>query len=126
MIDRVRVRALRAALKAKLAELGKELELAVDVVGGASFTASNVVFKVEMAEIRADGEAMTREAEEFTRTCARWGMSPDDLGRTFRHNGEAFELIGASARARKFPLLAKRHDGQRFKFHPTTVKAGWE
>lgn len=124
MIDRQRVRTIRERLNEVLVELGEELNLEISTTGSASFTDYNVVFKVQAAEIGVEGEAKTREADDFKFNAIRWGLSPDDLGRKFRHNGMVYEIIGAKPRSHKYPILGRRHDGKTFKFHPETVKRG--
>jgi len=126
MIDRQRVKTLREVLNHKLAELGEQLGMEIKTTGAANFTDNNVVFKVEMAELNSDGDANSREADEFKHACARWGMQESDLGRRFRHGGSTFELIGANLRAHKYPLIGKRYDGKRFKFHPDSVRRGFD
>lgn len=121
-MDRHNVKVIRQALEVCLRELEETLELKV-TVGSATFSPSNAVFKVEVAELNEDGEAKTREAEDFTLNCFRWALEPEDLGRTFENNGNTYKIIGGKPRSRKYPIICERlTDGARFKFAPSTVK----
>jgi hypothetical protein len=45
-----------------------------------------------------------------------YGMSPEDLGKSFTYGRDQYTIVGLSRKSHKFPLLAKRSDGKVFKF----------
>lgn len=92
-------------------------------VGGASFTGSSVVFKVEVAVVSKDGAVLNREAQDFKRFAPLFGLAPGDLGRTFKLGGRTYTVSGCKSRGYKNPIIADRDDGKRFKFPSETVRA---
>lgn len=63
--------------------------------------------------------------QAFTAAASMWGLSPKDLGREFVSQRRRFRIESANLRAHKLPIIAADvRTGKRFKFAPTTVKAG--
>lgn len=121
-IDRSTCRLLRDKINESLQELAQELGVTIEA-GNASFTNSNVTFKVNIATKNEDGSVNTKEAEDFRRYAARYGLKPDDLGREFTSNGKRFKITGAKPRASRYPILAERiPDGKGYKFAPFQVQ----
>ena len=75
-----------------------------------------VTIKVEMSATNSDGSVETKEARDFRRYAGRYGLDPDDLGKTFQtYNGTKYEIIGLNTRAKKYPICCLRADGKRYK-----------
>jgi hypothetical protein len=122
-----RCRQLRAILDKTFADLESQmLALGVKVsVGKASYTPDSVgsaSFKVEFAEIAADGNVATAESQAFKANAFIFGLKSEDLFRKFRNGGREFKIIGLKSRARTMPILCEC-EGKRFKFAAETVKA---
>jgi hypothetical protein len=129
-INRDVIRMLRAELELALAAVGEKHGIKINV-GNASFTSSNVTFKVEAAIIGEGGVVINKEAAAFKALAVSYGLLPDDLGKTFTtyaygggSKAPTYEIIGAAPRSFKFPILGKRADGKIFKFPPNTVIVG--
>ena len=120
-MDRKKVQLLRTKIAEVLEPLGKELGLKMSVVGNASFSNSNVTFKVEVAEVNEDGEAQTRAVEEFKAYAVLYGLQEDMFGKTFTIGSNIYKICGLKAKAHKYPVLAKRSDGKVFKFSVSSI-----
>jgi|GEM_PF-1314809 len=120
-MDREKVKALRDKMQEALdAFVGSDNGVVVKV-GHASYTDSNVTFKVEVSEV-VDGKAVTKEASAFKALASMYGLKPEDLGRRFAFRGGQYEVCGLNAKAGKFPICGKRvSDGKGFKFGEQTV-----
>jgi len=93
------------------------------IVGSATFTPFNICFKVEMALVTQQGEALTREAEDFFLRAASYGLAPQDLGKTFAYGDKTFKVVGLSARSRNNPIIVADENDKRYKFTVALVKA---
>jgi hypothetical protein len=122
-IDQPTTRMLRerldAALKAAgLDAIGLSAEVGNALIGCGR---TSVTFKVEVAVVAADGTTLNRGAQSFRQMATLYGLAPDDLGRTFAHQGRTFTITGLAARAGRMPILADRDDGCGFKFPAESV-----
>ena len=110
--DRVRCREIHDSLDEALQAVGKRLGVTVRL-GGATFTSRNIRFKLEIFE---NADTDSPEAEDFHTYCARYGLQPEDLGKTFTWGGKQYVLVGCKPRSTRFPLLGRDPDGKVFKF----------
>ena len=69
------------------------------IVGSATFTPYNICVKVELALVTQQGDALTREAENFFHHAACNGLAPQDLGKTFPYDGKTFKIVGLNSAA---------------------------
>ena len=90
-------------------------------VGNARYTDNSVTFSLEVSTINDDGSVNTTESEDFKRSARRYGLDPQDLGRSFVHAGSQYKIVGCKPRSRKYPIICECA-GARFKFAPSTVK----
>lgn len=109
------------ALKWVFADIEKKFGVKVGF-GSASYTDSNVSFKLEINEVASDGTVMNREADAFKQLAPFYGLEASDFGRTFQMHGKTFKVVGLKSRAQKMPILCEA-DGKRYKFDARTVKA---
>jgi hypothetical protein len=122
-IDRDTVRAIRQQINDALAPIGKSLGVTVEVEGSATFTASNINFKVVVAKTTKDGVVLTKEAEAWKRLASMYGLDPEALGKTFTYGGKEYKITGLATRRGRFPVQADRvSDGRGFKFPVEAVK----
>jgi hypothetical protein len=93
-------------------------------LGSARFEHTSVTFKLEIAEVVADGLVMNEAATSFQQMAEFCGLKLDDLGKEITHNRERYKIIGAKWRG-KFPVLVQRvADGKDFRFNiPAVQKA---
>jgi hypothetical protein len=117
-INRQTVQLLRPEIEAALQPLAKEHNLNVKVANATYDPNGTVTYKLEVAVIRADGTAVTKEAAEFLRSVQFLKpFQATDLNREFTFKGETYRLTGYRSRAGKFPLVGTRvRDGQQMKF----------
>ncbi len=85
-------------------------------VGNASFTESNVTFKVEVALVGKGGEIKTKEAESFKAFASLYGMKAEDFGKSFTTGGHTYKIVGLKTSRHKLPVVVEREDGRKFKF----------
>ncbi len=123
MFDRATVKSTCGKLEAALATLADELGCQIKV-GGATFArdGGNCTFKVELATTNPDGTAETKEVSAFRELATAYGLSPDDLGKTFVSGKQPYVVCGLKPKATRFPILAQRADGKVFKFPADSVK----
>ena len=94
----------------------------VDIRVGNCRFGTDATFQVIVSEVAADGTVKTREADDFRMLASSYGLEPEDLGRSFRSNGDRYTIAGLKPRSRKYPILAKRGDGKIYKFGAQNVK----
>ncbi len=94
-------------------------------LGRIGFSNDNFKASLEAATIGNDGEANTREAQDYTRFAPSEGIAAP-LGSVIRINGgKEHKLVGFRSRSPKMPFLAKSlADGRVFKLTPNGVKLG--
>lgn len=59
---------------------------------------------------------------DFSRYAVMFGLAPADYGRTFVSAGTSYKIVGLNMKAPRYPILAERGDGKRFKFPADIVK----
>jgi hypothetical protein len=100
------LRALRDAINAALAPVGKAHGVAI-TVGSISYREKLASAKLELAAVTEEGTVVRREAEDFDRLHKAYGFADYDRGRTFTMRGRTYELIGLNPRARKQPMIIR-------------------
>lgn len=121
-IDRTSIRLLRDEINNALVELGKKHGLQIDA-GSASFLpGKNVTFKLECAVIGADGQAASKEAENFKAYCSLYGLRPEQLNGSFVYNGKRWKIVGCAPRSHKYPILCEDQNGKVFKLPAHAAK----
>ena len=100
--------------------------LQVDL-GNARYTSGDIfpiTFKFEVSATNEDGTVETKEARDFKRIAEIYGLSPDDLGKTFKtwHGKRTYTITGLVRRRRKFPISAVCENGKSWKFPAEQVK----
>jgi len=86
-----------------------------------------VAFKFVVPERTASGDAINPRETEFRKYAARFGLSPDDYGKTFKTYDGAYRVSGIKPRGKKYTVLGEHVDtGRTYKFPAGAVKAGLE
>jgi hypothetical protein len=121
--DRAAVRELQAAVESAVKPVAAKYGVGV-VLGGARFSSSSAVFKLEVAVKSSGGVLETQEARDYRMLAPYVGLPFDTLGKTFAYGGEEFKIVGWRYRSRRAPVVAQRcRNGKRFVFSEHTVKA---
>lgn len=107
-------------IEALLKPLEEELGVAIQYKGG-TFAAGNFVAKIELAKKSENGEIHTREADDFKALAPTYGLSPDDLGRTFRSGHREFKIVGLRIKATRHPIMAVS-GGKEYRFPAEDVR----
>ena len=69
--------------------------------------------KLELAVIGGDGKSARREAEEFAKYHAMYGLEASDLGQVVTLNREEHRLVGLAPNRPKYPIVMERvRDGK--------------
>ena len=86
--------------------------------GNGRYGSNSLRIPVELFEVTNGKSA---EQVEFEKYAKLFGLEPSDYGKTFATGGATYTIVGLAMRSRKYPILAKRQDGQTVKFM-TTIK----
>lgn len=100
-----------------LAALNKALEPfgLTAALGNITFTAGQAKSRVTFTLAGVDPGK-----DEFVRRCWKHGLKPDAFGSEFQFLGETYRIVGVT-KSRKFPILAERSDGKRYKVPAAAV-----
>ena len=95
----------------------KKYGITVEYKGG-SYSPEEYTAKFVFSVPRSDGVPTS-----FAAACGKFGLSVADYGKRFRNKtGTTYELVGIKPRNRKYPIIGRRSDGQRFKFGPHVLQ----
>jgi hypothetical protein len=114
-------------MDAKLKELGAEFGINLKS-SHISFTNTNATIKVEAAVKAANGEVVTKEAQDFKRWAMVFGLKPEWLGKTFKSQDGCNVIIrGLKPKSKKYPVLGyNSYDGKTYKYPAHFVKSRME
>jgi hypothetical protein len=118
--DKTAVITLRAEIEQALQTVAAKHGIAIKA-GNASYSGTNVQIKLEMSVKDASGVTQTKEVSDFKLLAARYGLKPEDLGRTFTVRGKTFTLAGIDRKSFKYPILATSN-GKMMKLQIADVK----
>ena len=110
--DRTTVKNLRSDIDKALATISKKYGIEISA-GNASFTSSNVTYKVQAAVKAAGGVTMTKEASDFN-LYASINLSGFKLGQTISLQGKEYTIAGWKVRAQRNPVIVTR-DGKSYR-----------
>lgn len=110
--DAVVLRKLQPEIEAALAALGRRHGITIRA-GTARFRESTAELKLELAVIGGDGRSVRREAEEFAKYHAMYGLEAGDLGQVVILDREEHRLVGLAPNRPKYPIVMERlRDGK--------------
>jgi hypothetical protein len=79
-----------------------------------------VFFEFTITAVSADGQVLSREAQDFQKYAAEFTFEPTDLGREFTNRGETFRIVGLKPNAHAYPILGQNvKTGKVYKFPPS-------
>lgn len=102
--NRTNVAAIQSEILAAVAAVAAKHGIAVKP-GAGKFSAKNATLKLELATLGENGQAQTREAEDFTKYAAMFGLKPEHLGKQVRLSNTPYRIIGLRMSAPKRPIL---------------------
>lgn len=118
--------------KSNLKQIRERLEIAVSLiadetglnikVGSCNFRNRSATFKLEVGVVDEDGNSFDEDAANFRVFAEDVGLKEEDLGKTFINSSKLYTISGLKPRNRKYPILATRADGKRFKFPASLVR----
>tara|TARA_R100000742_G_C4259886_1_gene77699 strand:- start:320 stop:742 length:423 start_codon:yes stop_codon:yes gene_type:complete len=115
----------RTQLDYALEELGEKEGIKL-TAGRCSYSDTFFSIKIEGAVEAEKGVATTKDQIAFKENAELYGLSPDDLFKTFRtggFGGDAYEVWGLRPRSKKYPILAKKVGTDNvYKFKAAIVK----
>lgn len=114
----------RTQLDYALKELGEKEGIKL-TAGRCSYSDTFFSIKIEGAVEAEKGVATTKDQIAFKENAELYGLSPDDLFKTFRvgFGAEAYEVWGLRPRSKKYPILAKKvGTDDVYKFEAAIVK----
>jgi hypothetical protein len=117
-LNRASLDLVALAIDEALASVGEKYGLQI-ATGGGTYGGANASLKLKLSVVNADGSVVTEEAQCFKQYIGMYSngrMTPEDLGKTFVSKGKTYTVIGLMLRAKKYPILAQRSDGSKFKF----------
>ena len=112
--DKVTVRALRTAMQDALAKVEAEYGIKIDA-GNASFSGTEVTFKVKANTVSSTGKAQTKEASKWDMLASVNGLGHLSVGDEVILQGQSFTITGWNTRARKSPIEIEDQNGRSYK-----------
>ena len=104
---------VKAIVKRALVEAGYDCDMP-----SGTFSPENFRFTVKVFADRWQAKQ-----EEWNRHCYKKGLTPDLFSRFFRDEDDnVFQIVEIAPRAPKYPVIAHRDDGKKYKFGAKYVK----
>ena len=132
-LNKTNIEQVRNLIASKLEEISTETGMQI-TLGNCSYTSENATFKLEVATLSEDGEAMTKEAKDFkTHATMGWAnteageVKPEWLFQTFTDSrNEEYKVVGYKPRSKKYPMLvASTSNGKKYKMTTQTIIRGF-
>ena len=119
-LDRTAVRRINDDIQSALDAVAKRYGVQIKV-GNSRFSNTNCTTKIDISTVNEGGTAMTKEATDFNRFAASFGITKK-LGDTFEFRYDRYEITGLKPRSSKYPVLAKNlSNGKTFKFPASVI-----
>lgn len=84
-----------------------------------------VAFRLLVLERTEEGDEIDPKETEFRRYAAAFGLTPDDFGKTFKVQGDSYQISGIKPRGRRYNVLGKSAStGKVYKFEVSAVLGG--
>ena len=126
-MDRSTANTIREKLDVYLQPLAKELGVQIKA-GSGTYDDHNYTVKVSFTEENEDGEALTKDAQDFLYYAERGlhNLKKEWLFQEFVSQGERWKLVGMSPRSKKYPMLCEKlSSGKVFKLPLESVLFGF-
>jgi hypothetical protein len=117
VFDKTNLRSMQIPIELALQAIETEFGISVKL-GNARFTPDNATFKLELSTLNANGQAVTKEANDLKTYGTLYGLPANALGQTFIEYGKKFEITGLRTKASRYPVLVKRVIGGKVFCYP--------
>jgi hypothetical protein len=117
--DRPTARVVGNAIESAVQGVAKEFGIIIQRVSG-RYDEKLYTLKLECA-VMSNGQPTSRAAEDFKRWATLYGLKPSDLHKQIVFLGEHYKVVGLKPKSRRYPILAERADGKRFKLPVSAV-----
>ena len=125
-MDREKANAIRAALEPLFGGVERALSVKFKI-GNISYdpAGGHASVKLEVADVRADGTVVSKEAEDFKRLAPVYGLPSDALGKSVVYAGKPMTIIGLP-KCSRFPGMGLGMGlGQKYWRVEKQVKVKW-
>tara|TARA_B100000900_G_scaffold415889_1_gene447723 strand:+ start:3786 stop:4175 length:390 start_codon:yes stop_codon:yes gene_type:complete len=119
--DKPSLKAIRMAMNAALKSVEDQYGIKVNV-GNASYSANEVTFKVKANTIGDSGEAITKEAQNWSLYAGMNGLGQFKVGDQIELQGKTFTITGWNTRAKKSPVNIQDANGRGYKCSAQMIK----
>ncbi len=116
MFERSTARAILADVEAALKEVATKHGVTLSV-GRTSLGIGDMTTKLTFT----DGANVDLGKKEWEIHCGRFGLTPEDFGRRFKHRGTEFTVCGIKPKSFKYPIIGVNANGTRYKFPATML-----
>lgn len=113
--DNISLKKINDRMQSALTVVAKEFGIDIKV-GNSKYDNDSAITKVELQVLDKDGNAFDENAANFKVFAKDYGLSPDDLGKTFVANFAEYTITGLKPRNKKYPILAVGKNGKCYKF----------
>jgi hypothetical protein len=114
-LDKPKIKYIRKRMETVLKPLAQELGVTIDVCN-CSYQQSNCKFQVKLAVMDSAGNAVTEEIDFFRESAKLFGLEASDMGKEFTYRGSIYTICGLNPKSRKYHIIAKGANGNRYKF----------
>jgi len=118
--NRNNIDAIRKSINEKLAQVSKELGIALSI-GGMNYSSDTITTRLTINAVGdniKDGESIeeANKRAEFEKYAQLFGLQKSDFGKEVKLNNKLFRICGIAPKSRKYPILAlNREDGKVYK-----------
>ncbi len=114
-LDKSKIKYIRTRMETVLKPLAQELGATIDVCN-CTYQASNCRSQVKLAVLDSAGNAVTEEIDFFRESARLFGLEAGDMDKQFTYRGKTYTICGINPKSRKYHIIAKAANGNRYKF----------
>lgn len=115
------LRDIRTDIDAALKAVGEKYGVTL-TTGKCTYADEHAKFQVNLATIGGDGNARTKQSDDYLRFASLRGWNPDLLFQQIKWGDRTMTVIGAYPR-RKSPILVRAQDGAQYLLPDYVVRA---
>jgi len=117
MITRNKIRTIQDKIKLAIAKIEKEENVSISF-SSSSFTSAYYTTKMKVQSLEKVEEVLTVHDSD----CRIVGFTQNVVGMSFISSGCSYKIVDIKTRNRKYPVIAERSDGRKYKFPVDHVK----
>lgn len=115
--DKSNLKNIRSLLERTLASALQKHGLTASL-GNITFSPTD--FRVTLSVATGSGDDVLKR--NWDKYCRLYGFEPEDFGKTFVQGLNKYTICDIKPKSRKYPIIAKREDGSRYKFSTNNIK----